>query len=377
MEANSEKLNTPCKSIVICGAYGAGNMGDEAVLSALISEFRSIDPHIEICVVTRNPKATAALFGVSTVHTFDFFGIERAFEKADIYVNGGGSLIQDVTSRRSLLYYLATIRRAKKHGCTVLMYGCGIGPLNNKKDIKLTASVINECVSAITLRDPQSIELLGSIGVTKPEIVLAADPVLSLEPLPAHEVDKFLIENGIDPDGKYISFSLRPWQGFSERQEAVIKAVKYVSKFMGYTPMFLPMNRSIDSASAEQIASLSGADCVILPAIDNARLALGISAKAELVVSMRLHAVLFAASQGIPSVGISYDPKVSSFIEYTGCGTCIELDELTEDALIQAIKTELASSSSAEKSKRIEQIREMEIKNIQTASRYMGADKEA
>lgn len=42
----------------------------------------------------------------------------------------GGSLMQDVTSTRSIWYYCYTLYAAKKRGCKVMMYGCGIGPIN-------------------------------------------------------------------------------------------------------------------------------------------------------------------------------------------------------------------------------------------------------
>lgn len=56
-------------------------------------------------------------------------------KKAHLFISGGGSLIQNATSRRSLRYYLWTLRHAKRCGCKVMMYGCGIGPIKGKRDI--------------------------------------------------------------------------------------------------------------------------------------------------------------------------------------------------------------------------------------------------
>lgn len=39
--------------------------------------------------------------------------------------------MQDVTSYRSLWFYLWTLATAKHYGCPVIMYGCGIGPIRN------------------------------------------------------------------------------------------------------------------------------------------------------------------------------------------------------------------------------------------------------
>ena len=371
MKKTNEKLNTPCRNVVICGAYGADNIGDEAMLKAIIAQLRSLKPAPEICVVTRKPKQTKALHNVDAVFTFNYPALNRAFRKADVYLNGGGSLIQNVTSRRSLVYYLHTLKNAKKHGCTVIMYGCGIGPINGSSDIALSAKIINENVDAITLRESGSAALLEEIGVTKPEIVLAADPVLSLEPCSDEEASAFLSENGIDPNGKYICFGLRPWKGFQEKLDCIAEAVKYCSENLGLTPVFLPMNYGMDLSAAKAAAERAGVECHILPEIKDAALAGGIISKMQMVVSMRLHAVLFAASSSTPSVGISYDPKVSTFMEYTDCGKCLELNELSADALISAIKHELDRGFG---SKRLEHIKALESLNKITAARYMGLE---
>jgi len=44
--------------VVICGAYGRGNAGDDAILEAILQEMRSIDPDMPITVLTKDPKAT-------------------------------------------------------------------------------------------------------------------------------------------------------------------------------------------------------------------------------------------------------------------------------------------------------------------------------
>lgn len=82
-----------------------------------------------ITVMSRDPAGAAARVDCAAVHTFNFPGFMHAMRRSALYVNGGGSLIQDVTSRRSLWYYLFTLRAAKRLGCKVMMYGCGIGPV--------------------------------------------------------------------------------------------------------------------------------------------------------------------------------------------------------------------------------------------------------
>lgn len=374
MNTSKRKSNTPCRSIVICGAYGADNLGDETLLKVIIAQLRSINRDLDICVITRKPEETALEHGVSAVHTFDFAAIARALRNADMLLCGGGSLIQNVTSRRSLYYYLGTARLAKRLGCTVMMYGCGIGPLSHTFDRKQTANVLNSCVDAITLRDEKSAHLLAEIGVTKPEIALAADPVLSLYGCDDDKANRFLLDSGITSD-ENICFALRPWQMQSDRLNALSTAVKYAYEELKLTPVFMTLNPELDTEAAEKVADAAGVPYVILPAIKDAELAIGVMKKMRLVVSMRLHALLFAASVGASTVGISYDPKVSGFMEYTGCGSCIELNDLSADALIDCMRKELERSSACERAKRMEKIKAAERANLRVAAGYINAER--
>ena len=179
MSGKSEKPNTR-RGVLICGAYGHGNAGDEAILEAIVLEMRAIDPEMPVTVLSRTPEETAQRNGVRALHTFAFLRFLRVMRHTKLFLNGGGSLIQDVTSSRSLWYYLFTIAAAKKLGCRVLMYGCGIGPVTRAFDRRLTRRVLNKNVDTITLREENSLQELRNFGVTAPEIVLASDPALTL-----------------------------------------------------------------------------------------------------------------------------------------------------------------------------------------------------
>lgn len=88
---------------------------------------RHIDPDMPIYVLSHNPKQTRLRYHVGSVHAFDPFAFLPIMRRTKLFLSGGGSLIQDETSTRSLHYYLMSIRLAKRCGNKVLMYGCGIG----------------------------------------------------------------------------------------------------------------------------------------------------------------------------------------------------------------------------------------------------------
>ena len=84
---------------MICGAYGRGNAGDDAILLAILTELRSIDPDLSFQVFSRSPMDTRRTYRVNAFYTFNGFQAIRYFRKAKFFINGGGSLMQDVTSR--------------------------------------------------------------------------------------------------------------------------------------------------------------------------------------------------------------------------------------------------------------------------------------
>ena len=361
--------------VVICGAYGMGNSGDEAILDAIVAEMRAIDPLMPLTVMTRDPAGASARLGLTAVHTFNFPRFLAVMRRRALYINGGGSLIQDVTSRRSLWYYLFTLRAAKRLGCKVMMYGCGIGPVKRPGGVERTRRVLNSCVDAITLREPDSIEELARFGVTKPEIILASDPALTLPSAPAEEVDAALEAAGAAPKGKYICFALRLWPGFGEKAGVFAAAARHAHEAYGLTPVFLPINHLDDGQAAALVAEkLGDTPHVLLPGPMSSALVIGLMSRMQVVVSMRLHGLIFAAGQGVPLIGVSYDPKVTAFLRCVDAG-CVPLEGLEEGELCRLIDGAAArSGDAAALEENVRKLRAIEHRSMETAARLLGKE---
>lgn len=114
--------------LVISGYYGFGNAGDEAMLAAILEAILEVVPEADITVISGNPRHTAEKHGVKAVGRFDVTGIFNAIKRCDLLISGGGSLLQDVTSNRSLYYYLSIISLANMLGKKVMLYAQGMGP---------------------------------------------------------------------------------------------------------------------------------------------------------------------------------------------------------------------------------------------------------
>lgn len=329
---------------VICGAYGKGNAGDDAILVSMIRQLRQQDPELPITVMTRRPRQTAMLTGVSTIHIFNVPAAGRVMKRSKLYISGGGSLIQNVTSNRSLEYYLYSIRQAKRTGCTVMMYGCGIGPVNGERYRRRTAQVLEECVDLITLRDPESLETLRSFGVHNPEVHITADPALLMEGDDA-AARRWLLASGLDPEGKYGLYVLRPWDGTQERLSAICAAADYGWEKYGLAPLFYTLEPSQDEEITRTAVSMVKAPCRCLEPVENGATLCGLMGRMELVVAMRLHALVFACARQTKVAAISYDPKVSGFMGCLGSECCLELEDVTERAMKDLIDRAMAQDA--------------------------------
>ena len=248
------------------------------------------------------------------------------------------------------------------------MYGCGIGPVLRPAHRRLTAKVLNRNVDVITLREPDSQRELESMGVTVPRILLTADPALNLHPAAPDVVDSAMLRFGVPPRGRYICFALRRWKNFEEKAPLFARAAEYACETYGLTPVFLSVERHQDPAAAKLAAETLTVPHHFLQNTGSAETLIGVLARMEILVSMRLHALIFAAGQGIPLAGVVYDPKVSAFLRYIGQDIFEDLDALTEESLRSMIdRCEERAAHPEAQAEAVERLQAMEQGNVDVA----------
>ena len=330
--------------VLICGAYGKRNAGDDAILRAIVGQLRDIDPDLPIYALSRHPKETRLTYRIGSCHTFNFPRYLRIMRRTVLYISGGGTLIQNVTSARSLMYYLSNISRAHAAGNHVMMYGCGIGPVTGELSRRMTARIISRCVDTVTLRDADSAGELRRMGVDRPDIHLTADPALLLEGPAPEKAASILRELGVDPEGRYVMFALRPWPGVEAHMADFAAAVSHVHG-LGYTPVLFSLEPTRDAPVNRQLAELLPFECIQVPGCGDADAILALIDRMQAVVSMRLHALIFAFGQGVPLAGVVYDPKVSGFLDYMGQKNYVNMEELSASALIRLVDAALGGEA--------------------------------
>lgn len=362
--------------ILVCGAYGRGNAGDDAILEAILTELRQIDCDAPIWVLSRKPKHTRLAYRVNSIYAFSPLRWLRPMRHTQLYINGGGSLMQDVTSSRSLWFYLFTIWCAKQLNNKVMMYGCGIGPVQRPSNRKLTAHVLQNCVDAISLRDAHSKSELDDMGVTRPEIVLSADPTVILPPSQPEVIDGLMESHGLHPHGRYLGLALRSWRGFPAKAHLFGALADLAWEKYGLTPVFLSIEPKLDVPAAQLAAAhIKKAPYHIIENSGSSSHTIGLFSRMQVVVSMRLHALVFAAGQHVPVVGVVYDQKVSSFLSYIGQDLYCDLNDVSIETLSAHLDAAYRRNDDKEfLHSCVDRLLDVEAVNSQLAKQLYGGD---
>ena len=302
--------------VLISGYYGFGNAGDEAMLSAIVEVLRSRNEKIEIVVISGDPEATASVYNIKAIRRFDATAIIKEMRKSDLVISGGGSLLQDITSERSLWYYLSIIQLAKILRKKIMLYGQGIGPINGKFARVLTGFVCRQ-VDCITVRDQGSAKELQSLGIQSKSVVVTADPVFAIQPTDKDRGRKKLERNGFGGKKLIVGISVRPWQCLTGYKQVLAEVADSIIEKHGSSVVFIPLHHPQDTKVSKEIFALmkNKESCIVLENMRSTNDFLSIIGNMDLLIGVRLHALVFAAVMNVPILGISYDPKIDRFLE--------------------------------------------------------------
>ena len=253
--------------VVLSGYYGFGNSGDEAVLYSIISQLRETDPTVAVTVLSNQPELTSCEYGVHAVNRWRLRAVVRAIRDSSLLISGGGSLLQDVTGIRSIIYYLGIVFLAKLYGKPVMFYAQGIGPVSTWLGRTLTRTVVNR-VDTVSVRDPRSAEELAQMGVTRPPVRVTADPVFALEPS-SEDIESAGdvlsgcgLRSGLNADS-LVGLSLRDWPGCADLKAAAARVCDDLV-VDGKQVIFIPMHFPGDVKVSLEVASMMRQPAAVL-----------------------------------------------------------------------------------------------------------------
>lgn len=295
--------------VVLSGYYGFDNVGDDAILLSIIQSLKKWQNDIEITVLSNNPAATEQTYGVKAVNRWKMKEIRQLLKTADGLISGGGSLMQDQTSVKSIPYYAGVIQIAKWLKKPVFVYAQGMGPVNRPLSKFIVRKVFNK-VEQITVRDKASQALLTEIGV-RTEATIVPDPVMGLN---GSDFRCDWLEKVALAPKSYIAVSVRDWPSTVAYKEKIAHSLDELAR-QGEQIVFLPMHGEHDFVTSQEVAGLMKETSLTAPAELSIEEKIAVIGQSQLLIGMRLHSLIFSAIYATPFIAISYDPKIDAFAD--------------------------------------------------------------
>ncbi|CAM4372044.1 polysaccharide pyruvyl transferase CsaB [Paenibacillus macerans] len=345
------------RTIVLSGYYGFRNSGDEAVLKSILLalEEEGLTSGIDIkpVVLSNDPEWTRRTYGVEAVHRMKLSEVRKAIKNSNGLISGGGSLLQDATGVMTIPYYLGFIKLAQWMGKPTFVYAQGIGPVKRKFFRPLIAAVFRRC-DYISVRDAESAALLRSMGLRGGNVEVVPDPVMGLT-LPEGESRA---DSPVEPDSNenisvaapgqtegssidsvsplpVVGVSVRFWNRqrteLTQLAEGLSLLCRRKSVHIRFLPFHFPGDDEASRFVMERLGNVAECGCTvsIAPETEHPQDMLREVSECSLLIGMRLHSLIYAASQNVPLLGVSYDPKIDQFLGRIGSvpvGTAEELD---------------------------------------------------
>lgn len=353
-----KKSKSKKSDITLSGYYGFNSIGDDAVLYSILSGIsKSIrDCRVNIIFKKNSPFPPLKKLNITRVSRKNPLHIIYSLLRSKVFISGGGSLLQDSTSKKSLFYYTSLICLAKLCGCKVFIFANGLGPLKSAVLPKLSLNISD----LISLRDPKSYDLAAKYLKNTSKLLLSADPVFSY---PFSESKKpFLACLSYLSKKPYFTVSLRTCKNRNGIDEDKLSRILLKLKAQGLTPVFVSMQDSYDLEISKRMAFLTGG---IVSDVRNMDDLYALLKGAEFAIGMRLHFLLASIIAYIPTVALSYDSKIDGCLSYLGSNSILSAFDFSEEDLFRSLRDAKLFSFSPKLYENTEKMKSLSGKDLQ------------
>ncbi len=335
-------LASEVRTIALSGYYGFNNSGDEAVLVSILTALERASKEqgvpIEPIVLSGDPETTTKLYGVRAVHRMKPADIFQTLRSINGLISGGGSLLQDATSSKTIPYYVGILKLAQWLGKPTYIYAQGVGPVQKEMFFPMIRNAFQKS-SYISVRDAESKALLGKMGLAQDLVQVVPDPVMGLRLPEERKLQANEDERGLP----YVGVSVRYWNEDRSDLEQIASMLQKVMEKKQVHLRFLPFHGGADEEASTLLmkklgnVKASGSAMSISPAYAHPLDMLAEVGRCQLLIGMRLHSLIYAASQRVPVLGISYDPKIDQFLNRLGDQAIGSTKELHAEQAAQAV----------------------------------------
>ncbi len=328
------------KNVLISGYYGFNNTGDEAMIETM--SILLAKRNYGLIVLSSNPEKTKESYNVQAYNRYKISEVIKAIRKADIIVSGGGTLFQDITSKKSIWYYLGIVKIAHLLHKKVCVAYQGMGPIDTKMYRRMTKRTLNKkFVRLVALRDKNAMEYAKEIGIKEDKITFSSDMVFMMEPPAKERCMKILRDNlhGYKDGQVLIGLSVREWKDKDRTDLFAELADKLVEKYNArivFFPFHKPKDAEISKIIIHKMKHEESA--VLIPNRYLPSEILGTMGLMNVNIGVRLHSLVFSAVMNVPTIGISYDPKIDGFLEMINMTPVCTYEDISVEKLLEHVQ---------------------------------------
>ncbi len=320
--------------VLIAGYYGFGNTGDEAILEVILEDLRDLIPNGVFSVISFNPRQTESRYSVEAINWLDCVEIVKAIHRSDIVILGGGGLFHDYmgvdlervfhpseVGFESIIFVPIIAHALNK---PIMLYAVGVGPLITIEGKIMTWTVFEQA-HVSTVRDDLSKKILMALGVPANKVYITADPAFAIQPAENDQI-QYILENEIVMENMHplLGVALRTWDFDVANEEWINEVAFALDRFLyevGGTVVFIPFQigdvlKPNDISVAHLVTThmrYSRKTAILQNEYSPTEIA-GLVANCDILLGMRLHSLIFALKSRVPSVALSYDPKVEGLM---------------------------------------------------------------
>lgn len=328
--------------IVFCGYFGFGNLGDEAILKIEIEHLKKAFPDAKLFVLSDTDTLPE---GVKRIGRKNLLALSRILDENTVFVVGGGGVLQDRTSLKSLLYYTSLIRYAAAKGAVPVLFANGIGPILTSVGANAATQAVSLC-RYVSVRDPYSKKILTDLGIPSEKAMLGADPVFSL-------TEEIRNPKAGEPDEKKSLLAVSLRSGCEDSLGRICNAVSVFCLENRLEPVFVPMQPDTDTEINKKAAHLTGGTVKVCNDINELALLLK---KSEKSIGQRLHFSICSVIAGTPPVALSYDPKVENVLSFADTGCEILTGNPSAKEILTALRRTELSLNTEQSLKKMQQL---------------------
>ena len=364
--------------------YGAGNIGDDAVLQGLLGLLAEAVPGAVFVTGTHHGKRLDYLpSGIVYTDADDPLAVANAARSCDVVVSGGGTMIGDELGvafplgANSDLLGIAAL-----HGKRTAMLGIGANRLGNPEAIELGRALM-DLANLVTTRDAESRDVCLSLGADPDRILVTADPAFLLTA--KESVRTRVVKQRLREHGKLLGVSLvnEVWSQEKGYKRGVAEACDRLAETRGLRTVFfcneVRAGNYFDYEACKQAAFLMKGEAELLsPTYYSPEEMMDILSCFDAVLGMRMHALIFAAVAGTPFVALSRVDKVDNFMRQFGLQVSGTIDACDGERLALDVESILDDSDMfrAHMAERVSELRDACPRNVGLLAELLAEERE-